>query len=392
MRRITRIILVVSLLLALLAPSALANQDAIRGSVVRVFGTESTVNAITGETQSNMFMGTGFALGKQGQPVKFFATNKHVVDGASELYITYEYSNDLIPVKVAAISDRADLAVLALDTPTTNRKPAVLRPFSTEEQKSLTESVWAYGFPAITNELIDINHTGDYLSGNTAAMTVTGGIISRTVEHMTSGKGELIYHDAVLAGGNSGGPLVDKNGYVLGVDASGIMQGENDTFSVTSFSVSSNELIRLLDNEKIPYTTVADVRNRKILIAALIMLAVIALAVVLALLLRRKPSMKRTLVCETGALAGKSFPVQSKTVIGRERGRCQIVFPDSAGGVSGVHCTVFIQKGRVMVRDENSSYGTWVDQNKLKPGATVEIHRGQRLYLGSQNQSLTLRS
>ena len=77
--------------------------------------------------------------------------------------------------------------------------------------------------------------------------------------------------------------------------------------------------------------------------------------------------------------------------IGRDRSRCQIVLAD-ASGVSGLHLTISMDGSKVKVTDEHSSYGTWIDQQKLKPGQAVVMHRGQRLYLGSKKQAFLLRS
>lgn len=100
----------------------------------------------------------------------------------------------------------------------------------------------------------------------------------------------------------------------------------------------------------------------------------------------------RTLMGKDGALAGRSFKVSGKVVIGRSSSNCQIVYPADTKGVSGVHCTVRFNGTTVTVTDENSSYGTFIDGVRLTPGHATNMHRGQLLQLGSSKQSLQLRS
>lgn len=100
----------------------------------------------------------------------------------------------------------------------------------------------------------------------------------------------------------------------------------------------------------------------------------------------------RTLTGKDGALAGRSFKVGGKVVIGRSSSHCQIVYPADTKGVSGIHCTVRFNGTTVTVTDENSSYGTFIDGVRLTPGHATTMHRGQLLQLGSTKQSLQLRS
>lgn len=393
MKRVLSFLLMVLMLLGLLATPALADQNYIRRSVVRVITYDS--NAM--ETGKPTF-GTGFAVGKPGEPVRYFVTNQHVVQGALEVYICFGNSTDLIPANVlhCNVPDvEPDLAVLSLDESITGRSAAILRPFETEEFNQKTQSVWSYGFPGVVDEAYGANRT-DMMSSFEKDINQGSGNITRVIDAGASGEGEQVLHSALIGGGNSGGPLVDEKGYVLGVNTTSVkpeyMAGQHS-------AVSINEVIRLLNQLGVPYTTDKDVRNQLILKIAIAVVAVCIIAVVVILLLRKRggkkpkpgPSTSRTLVCEAGALAGKSFPISGTVRIGRDRSRCQIVLAD-ASGVSGLHVTISMDGSKVKVTDEHSSYGTWIDQEKLKPGQAVVMHRGQRLYLGSKKQAFLLRS
>lgn len=69
-------------------------------------------------------------------------------------------------------------------------------------------------------------------------------------------------------------------------------------------------------------------------------------------------------------------------VIGRETA-CRLKFPDGAKGVSRRHCSIQYTNFGWTVRDLNSTYGTYLNQNlKLLPGTELPLHSGDRIYVG----------
>lgn len=61
---------------------------------------------------------------------------------------------------------------------------------------------------------------------------------------------ERLAIDATIQHGNSGGPLVDEDGYVLGVNTNSVSKS---TQEIDYYAIRSNEVIRFLDKNNIPY-------------------------------------------------------------------------------------------------------------------------------------------
>ncbi|HPR79063.1 MAG TPA: FHA domain-containing protein [Candidatus Limiplasma sp.] len=89
---------------------------------------------------------------------------------------------------------------------------------------------------------------------------------------------------------------------------------------------------------------------------------------------------------------GKRYPLGHKLSIGRDPKRCKLALPKETPGVSALHCTLRFDGTRVTVTDENSTYGTYIDDVKLTGGKPTVMHRGQTLYLGNKHNAYTLHS
>lgn len=460
--------LVAVLSLAWSAALAYSVDDA-EGTVVRVYlkwtfdgqriADEENGMIIDIPAQNGANIGSAFAVGKQSEPVQYFVTNQHVVEETRELecavysidtqeylgnataevqvtiegyYLVYEDIDTMVSAKVVARSDRADLAVLSPDIPTNKRTPAILRPFDPENMSK--ETVYALGFPSVA----DYSVTGEARQKlDSTQVFRSDGVISTFLTHDKTQEGEQFQMTTPINGGNSGGPVVDANGYVLGVSTAGYNNAQNINIAVTV-----NEVIRMLDQAEVPYTTVEEFtgipeqtpteesdtipsegetpsdggeqtqgdpgeggkEKGDFPLYYVAGGAVIGLGVVIVLLRRgkhksagEKPGVQpvmRTLIGEQGALMGRQFTLKAgQTVIGRDPKVCQIVFPADTKGISHAHCTITVtQDGKVTVRDNGSRYGTWLDNTKLAQNEETGFHRGHRIYLGSREQSFILRS
>ena len=449
-----RKILVLVLILCAVCSSALAYtvNDA-EGTVVRVYVEWSFPGAQIPDEENGVILdipaqrgswtGSAFAVGKLSEPVSYFVTNRHVVEESASLqcdvydidtkkyiqsatvdgpvtidgyYLVYENRDDMVTARCVARSDKVDLAVLSPDIPTNKRTAAILHPFDARTMSKEGRG-FALGFPGAADYLVTDEARAALES---TQITRTEGLISAfvTAENSAAG-GELIQTSAAINSGNSGGPLVDENGYVLGVSTLTVNNAQGIHAAVTV-----NELIALLDLAEVPYTTVADITDPQgaagsetqtaeaaeptetqgqvgniiyYIVAGVTIIAAVGLLWIKNHNTKTQPvypeKLTRTLIGKQGILAGKRFTIsEGETVIGRDPKTCQIVFPRDTKGISHIHCTIIVRNGKVMVKDNGSSCGTLVDDVKLAPNQETVVHRGHRIYLGSREQSFVLNS
>ena len=100
----------------------------------------------------------------------------------------------------------------------------------------------------------------------------------------------------------------------------------------------------------------------------------------------RKPEAARLRIVELrGPLGGFNIPCTRSVVFGRSPKNCNVVFPENTRGVSKVHCEISIQNGGLLLRDLNSSYGTYLGTGeRIAPGQAVLLKKGDIFYLASK--------
>lgn len=76
------------------------------------------------------------------------------------------------------------------------------------------------------------------------------------------------------------------------------------------------------------------------------------------------------------------FPLEEKIIFGRDSSQCFAVYPKEVQGISRLHCSVEIKKGKVLLMDLGSTYGTFLeDGTRLKPNVPYYLNYGQSFYL-----------
>jgi putative serine protease PepD len=147
--------------------------------------------------QSGTAQGTGWVYDSAGHII----TNDHVVENASSVSVMF-WNGKKADARVVGTDPSTDLAVLAVDAPS-----SLLFPISVGDSSAVQvgDSVVAIGSPFGLEE------------------TVTAGIVSALHREMTSPNNfaidDSIQTDAAINHGNSGGPLLNAQGKVIGVNA-----------------------------------------------------------------------------------------------------------------------------------------------------------------------------
>jgi len=359
--------------------------------------------------------GSAFVIGHEGNST-YLVTNRHVVwsydQGAAfddQKEYMYVLMDDMSDTKLKAaeitllssdINDGKDLAIVKVDMGLTNRKALPLVSAKTVKRG---DKIYTAGFPGVAEDLFG---TIDSLPSTEDDVTITSGTVTNT--NKTLGVSDYIQIDAVINHGNSGGPLINEKGQVVGVNTLGY-EGNNA-------SINIDYIMSECDRLGIPYTKGGS--GIPVLTVAVIggIIAVGAVVVIIAVKAgsgrrqdaviqapSRAPSQNPVQMpvyagsqiphappvpqeprihCTKGHFAGNTFPIKSALCIGRDPSRCQIVFPADTKGVSSLHCEVAPQGGRIILTDKGSTYGTFAaGGRKLAPNESVALNSGDSFYI-----------
>ncbi|WP_026499271.1 FHA domain-containing protein [Butyrivibrio sp. WCD2001] len=91
-----------------------------------------------------------------------------------------------------------------------------------------------------------------------------------------------------------------------------------------------------------------------------------------------------------GIHQGRRIPINGSVVLGRNQQSCTIIYPDNTKGISRVHCKVDQTPSGCVITDLGSSYGTFVNGNKLTPNIPTPLREGDTFYLGNQSNSFSV--
>lgn len=169
--------------------------------------------------------GTAFLIDEYGTAF----TNFHVIQGATGAHAVFPGSDDKYEVELVSVSPDLDLAMLRIVGLPADKR---VRPLSIREEFPIEgETVWAVGYPKRL--------------GFTVSKGVVNGI--RTYEELPERLQEVLKYrsgskwvqtDATINAGNSGGPLVDGQGRVVGVNTWVWLDGANMFFALSAVHLS----------------------------------------------------------------------------------------------------------------------------------------------------------
>lgn len=379
-------VLLAALLLAMVPLNALASDNPVPKAKQAVVCIVSGIGYQNGKpyTYDGYYgIGTGFGVGRSGEDAQIFVTNNHVISDKQykpydQVYIFVDNANlydesSVVPCRILYADPQVDLAIIQAEAPIPGVGTLPLR--SAKEIKT-GDDVYALGFPAIADELADSNHyTVDDI-------TVTDGIVSRRLQ---IGGVDYMAHTAKINHGNSGGPLIDTAGNVVGINTLGIADVENADLRCYAFDI--DYAIDVLEQLELPYTKAAGNVGGLSLAAVAAIGVGIAVVLVLAvvLLLRKKQSGKvpKVLIqAICGPLQGQSWELLTSLSIGRNPGE-NIVLPPDTSGISRRHCLLARRGDQVTVTDLGSSYGTFLNGSRITANQPVAVPNGAVLSLAS---------
>lgn len=156
-------------------------------------------------------------------------TAAHVVQAADKIEVEF-VDGQVVPAKVIASLPRADVAMLKLDWVPTNAVPARL---GNSDKMQVGDDVFIIGAPYGIGHSLSVGH----LSARRAANVSFGSI-----------KLELLQTDAAINKGNSGGPMFNMAGEVVGIVS--YILSQSGGFEGLGFAVTANVAQKLLINAK----------------------------------------------------------------------------------------------------------------------------------------------
>ena len=194
--------------------------DEVSKSVVSIVTSTKSIDFF-GQSSNSSAAGTGIIVTEDG----YILTNKHVINGANKVTVILDDGTSYEDVEVVATDPLNDIAFLKI------KDVSGLTPAKLGNSKTIKvgQQVIAIG-----------NALGEYQN------TVTSGVISGTGRSLTASDGtgqnaetlsDMIQTDAAINSGNSGGPLVNAAGEVIGVNTATSASAENMGFAIPISSV-----------------------------------------------------------------------------------------------------------------------------------------------------------
>ncbi|TMM50820.1 Do family serine endopeptidase [Sulfitobacter sabulilitoris] len=166
-------------------------------------------------------LGSGFVISQDG----YVVTNNHVIDGADEILIEF-FSGEELPATVIGTDPNTDIALLKVEAEN--------------------------GLPFVSFGDSDAARVGDWViaMGNPLGQgfSVSAGIVSARNRALSGTYDDYIQTDAAINRGNSGGPLFNMDGDVIGVNTA-ILSPNGGSIGI-GFSMASNVVTRVVDQLK----------------------------------------------------------------------------------------------------------------------------------------------
>jgi S1-C subfamily serine protease len=196
------------------------------------FGDRIQIQPDDGGNMINSGLGTGFIFDKDG----YILTNEHVISGADEIYVTVEGFTEPFKAQLLGSDFDLDLAVLKIS----GSKPFATLPIGDSTKLRVGEWVTAIGNPLGYDHTVSVG----VLSAKGRKIQIPEGNRTRYYEN-------LLQTDASINSGNSGGPLLNMNGEVIGINTAVSTAAQGIGFAIPS-STFVSVIDHLKNNQSIP--------------------------------------------------------------------------------------------------------------------------------------------
>ncbi|UWQ84623.1 Do family serine endopeptidase [Leisingera caerulea] len=171
-------------------------------------------------------LGSGFVISEDG----YIVTNNHVIDGADEIEIEFfpgeGQPKKLLPAEVIGTDPNTDIALLKVKAPA----PLKFVKFGDSDTARVGDWVVAMGNPL------------------GQGFSLSAGIVSARNRELSGSYDDYIQTDAAINRGNSGGPLFNMDGDVVGVNTA-ILSPTGGSIGI-GFSMASNVVVRVVEQLK----------------------------------------------------------------------------------------------------------------------------------------------
>ena len=383
---------------------------------------KSVIRIISVLDDKSMTSGTAFCINSDG----YFLTNAHVVANAKEIHA---FSSGVrYDVKLVKKYDDFDLAILKI-------KNIDLIPltFASRVNINVTDKVSSIGFPAA------VDRESDDLEELTS-VTINSGIIGKfskinlSMKNRNATRSAVVQHDAAVNHGNSGGPLVNECGKVVGINVQKELNYNRSVDQIKAgdvvqgifYAIDVDVAKKVLNESHIDFLeagsgcsgTSMSVNDRKYLIIAGMLLLLLLLWGVIFFIQDKKKNkstgdeaLSRLISRKLGEKGNKNarevvytgvtvqlkpmvshLPVltvsQNESIVGRSRSTTLHL---ENAQVSGKHLSLSLNKNNeIVVKDLGSSNGTYIEGRKLTSHTPYILKRGERLVIGSEDVIYTL--
>ncbi|MEM6407048.1 MAG: Do family serine endopeptidase [Pseudomonadota bacterium] len=163
-------------------------------------------------------LGSGFVISADG----YIVTNNHVIDKADEIEVEF-FSGDRLVAELIGTDPKTDIALLKVDA----NGPLPFVAFGNSDEMRVGDWVLAVGNPL------------------GQGFSVSAGIVSQRGRELSGAYDDFIQTDAAINKGNSGGPLFNMEGDVIGVNTA-ILSPSGGSIGI-GFSMASNVVTRVVD-------------------------------------------------------------------------------------------------------------------------------------------------